>query len=117
MASFIIAWEWVKKHWQLLLTGLGIVLAFLFGFEAKKRPVVVTGVDPVKDDAEKATKVAIQQAQVQHDTVVAQAEQEARAADAAVVAQEEKTTTSIEQDVDKTNQYLHDVSKEIGGKG
>lgn len=116
MASLIVAWAWVKKHWQLVLSILGAILAFLFGFEAKKRPVVISGVDPVKDAAEKATQVAIVQAQEQHDVVVAKAEQQAQAADDAVVKQEQQTTASVEQDVDKTNQYLQDVSKEIGGK-
>lgn len=111
------AWEFIKKHAKAIAVLLVALIGFLLGFEVKKKPVVITGTDPMKDQAEKQTQAAVQVAQQQHDVVVQQAEATATAQEAAVVTQEQKTTAAVETNVDETNQYLQSVSKEIGGGG
>lgn len=109
------AWAFVKKHALAIGAIVVALVGFLLGFEVKKRPVVVSGQDPVKDQAEKQTQAAVQVAQEQHDVVVQQAEAAAAAQDAVVVKQEQTETAAVETNVDETNAYLKQVSQEIGG--
>jgi hypothetical protein len=115
MLTLLAVWAWVKKYWKIILGVFGVILGFLFGFKAKKVPVVVTGVDPLKTKEESQTAAAVAAAQTQHDTVVAHDQAQAVAEDAAVVKQETVEVAKVEDNVDATNQYLQSVSKELNG--
>jgi hypothetical protein len=109
------AYTWCKGH--LVTVGFALigVLGFLFGFMAKKRPVIVQGVDPVKTKAEQQTAVEDAQAQAQEEKVIQDAESTEVTDQDAVVTQETTETTKVEGNVDQTNQYLKDVSSDIAG--
>lgn len=109
------AWLWVKKHWEILLGLLIALLGFLLGVSVKKTPVIVQGDDPEKKKIEDQTQKAIDEAQKEHDQAVAEAQAEEQKAQQDVVTEEQKKTSEVEGDVDQTNEYLKNVSKDIGG--
>jgi hypothetical protein len=115
MPALAVAWEWVKKH-AVLLWGLLIALiGFLVGVSIRKKPVIVQGSDPDKTKIEQQTAEEIQQAEAVKDVTIQQAEQQATSQEAAVVQQEQAATQKVVGDVDQTNEYLQDVSKQFGG--
>lgn len=119
MPAFLTAakafFTWCKGH--LVTVGFAIiaVIGFLLGFEVKKKPVVIQGVDPVKTKAEQQTAVEDAQAQQTADAQIQAAEDTEVSDQKLVVAQEQAVTTKVEGNVDQTNAYLKEVSNEIGG--
>ena len=115
MSSLLVAWEFVKKHAALVGAFLIALLGFLFGFSVKKKPVIVTGVDPVKTKAEEDLK----NAEVQVAADDAKAKQQAtdqHASDVnAVVAAEQKQEPTLQNNDDATNSYLKDIGSQVRG--
>lgn len=112
----MVFFEWVKKYWALLLGALVALIGFLLGVSIKKTPVIVVGDDPEKKKSEQQTQAQIDAAQKQRDQEVTVAKKEEQQAQAAVVTSEEKKTEEIKSDVNKTNDFLKDVSNQIEGK-
>jgi preprotein translocase subunit SecF len=111
-------WAFIKKYWVAIAAFAIALIGFLLGFEVKKKPVIVTGVDPVKNQAEAATAQADQVATQQAAAQVAQAQQQAAQQDATVVKDVSTETQKIEMSTDptdQTNDYLKQVSQEISG--
>jgi len=109
----LLAWLWLKKHWE-AMAGLGIaVLGFIVGVEVKKRPVIVAGEDPDKKKIEDQTKAAENELQVAHDKQVAELEAEHSDSVAAVVHDEQKAEPEIAQSNQAVNDYLKNVGDEV----
>jgi hypothetical protein len=115
MVTLLAAWDFVKKHALAFGALLIAIVGFLLGFEVKKKPVIVTGVDPVKTKAEQDLQVA--EAKVDAQAVQdKQAATEQHTADVTgVVASEQKQEPSLQNDDDATNSYLKDIGNQVRG--
>lgn len=110
------AWQWLKKYWMLVAGILVTALGFVMGVSTKKRPVITQGSDPQKKALEQQEQKQVDEAQTQHDVVVAQDQAQAQQEQAQVVQQEVKATDTAKTDTQATNEYLLNVSKEMGEK-
>lgn len=115
MPALAVAWEWVKKHASLVWGLLIALIGFLVGVSIKKRPVIVQGQDPDKTKIEQETAEQVQQAESVKNIAIQQAEQQAASVEATIVQQQQAATQKVASDVDQTNEYLQDVSKQFGG--
>lgn len=107
---------WVKKYWQWLLGGVVALASFVVGVVLKKRPLIVNGADPERARAE--SEVLLQRKKFEADALEEKAgayEDHDTDVDIVVRAEEQKTQAIVD-DVDKTNEYLQDVGKQVRGK-
>lgn len=116
MPALVVAWEWMKKHAALMWGLLIALVGFLVGVSVRKKPVIISGEDPDKIKIEQQTAIEIQQAESVREVQISEAEKEAASEEAAVIQQEQKATEKVVGDVDQTNDYLQDVSKQFGGR-
>ncbi len=112
------AWEWVKKHWQIFVGVLIAALGAFFYVEVTRRPKVVPlPENPVKEEAEKEAEektLKAEQTALEAKTQIAKEHEEAinkHLEDA------KGKTEEVRQDVDKTNEFLKNVGKDIRGGG
>lgn len=110
------AWEWVKKHWELLMGALLLALGFFLGVTvARKRPAPAPEANPTKEKAEEEAAEKLRRAELVAEDQKAEVAKE----HAAVIAKELEETKAATEEVrsspDRTNTYLHDVGKAVRG--
>lgn len=110
------AWEWVKKHWEIVAGLLILLLGFLFGVAVRKRPVIVQGSNPEKKEAEEEAEAKTRKAEQQAEDKKAEAQKEHEADLAVMVDKIQDKSEDIRGDTQKTNEYLKDVGKHIRGE-
>ena len=109
-------WEWIKKYWQLLVTGLLVFIGFAFGVTiAKRRTAPVAPLNPEKEKAEKEAASAIRKAEQKAADQKAEVVKEHEADTIKIVEDAEKKTEEARHDTDKTNDYLKSVGKVVRG--
>jgi hypothetical protein len=109
------AWEWVKKHWELLGAAILVLLGFLLGVTVRKRPVVLEGANPEKEDAEKKAQSDTRKAEQDAAEQKAEAKKQHDVDTAGLVTEVQQKTEEVRHDPQKTNEYLLNVGKDIRG--
>ena len=111
----IIFFLWVKKYWQWLVALLVPIAGFLVGVSVRKRPIIVKGDDPERKKLEEKVSAEEQQAAGEAEEQKVEAQEEHDTIVMRVLTTEEQQTKDVASDVDKTNDYLQNVSKSIRG--
>lgn len=109
------AWEWVKRHWELLSATLLVVLGFLLGMSLRKRPVVLPAKDPDQKKAEDAAAEEVQEIQAQAVEDKKKLQREHADSLEAVVQEQREKAPELLKDTDATNEYLKQVGDLVRG--
>jgi hypothetical protein len=110
------AWEWVKKHWELVVGALILVLGFFLGVQvARRRPAPVLPPNPTKEKAEEEAAAEVHKAEVKAADEKAEVEKAHEAAREEAVENITEKTEEVRDNVDETNTYLKSVGKAVRG--
>lgn len=109
------AWEWVKRHWELLSTTLLVGLGFLLGVSLRKRPVALPAKDPDQKKAEDAAAEEAQEIQAQAAEDKKKLQREHADSLEAVVQEQREQAPVLVKDTDATNEYLKQVGDLVRG--
>lgn len=108
------AWEWVKRHWELFLGALVVLLGFLFGVAVqRRRPMPVP--NPVRTEAEEEAAKETRKAEQLAEDQKAEVTKEHVILIAKQLEETQEKTEAIRTNPDETNAYLKNVGKAVRG--
>lgn len=106
--------EWFKKYWGYVVAGVLAVVAFFIGRKLLQKQVVVQpGPSKKQVDEEKKAEELKEQAQEKRELEVKEADKEYKKVVETQTKHIEAITAEVQEDPDKTNDFLKSVGKNI----